>query len=279
MNDKDYKTTGLQDYKLRLLAFVISLLSLAFVVSSCSTNKETSSIKMMSTNHIIKEIEDNQFEFNNLEARIGVSVKGDNQLGLKGQIRMQNDSVIWISVSLKLGIEVARVMITDDSVKFINRTNKTYFSESIENIRNSGIKEIRASSELTMDFLQNLLVGSDIINRNEKYKVTIEDDSYKLTSGRNTYLVTPKTFKMKSYHRSAVAPEPVEGSSRHFDKPSDRIIKINYDNFQEVNGRLLPTKIIIDAGGVLELEIDYSEIKVGEELEFPFNISKKYSRI
>ena len=261
--------------RLWLLAFGFWLLTLG----SCSTHRSASSIRSLSANHIIREVERNQFEFDNIETKFNVKVKGDNNIGLKGQMRMQNDSVIWISVSLKLGIEVARVMITDDSVKFINRTNKTYFSESIENIRNSGIKEIRASSELTMDFLQNLLVGSDIINRNEKYKVTIEDDSYKLTSGRNTYLVTPKTFKMKSYHRSAVAPEPIEGSTRHFDKSSDRIIKINYDNFQEVNGRLLPTKIIIDAGGVLELEIDYSEIKVGEELEFPFNISKKYSRI
>ena len=29
----------------------------------------------------------------------------------------------------------------------------------------------------------------------------------------------------------------------------------------------------------LNIEIDYSEIKVGEKLEFPFNISKKYNRI
>lgn len=259
-----------------LLSFVFCLLSF----NSCSTNKNASSIRNLSANHIIREVERNQFEFDNLETKFNVKVKGDNNISLKGQMRMQNDSVIWISLSLKLGIEVARVMITDDSVKFMNRTNKTYFSESVDSFRDSGFGGFE--SEVTMDFLQDLLVGSNtLINRNEKYKVTIEDDSYKLTSDKNTFLVTPKTFKVKSYQLSAVVPEPVEGSTRHFDKLSDRTIKIKYDNFQEVNGRLLPTKIILDAGDIFDIniEIDYSEIKVGEKLEFPFNISKKYNRI
>ena len=260
--------------------WLLALGSWLLVLGSCSTNKNASSIRNLSANHIIREVERNQFEFDNLETKFNVKVKGDNNIGLKGQMRMQNDSVIWISLSLKLGIEVARVMITDDSVKFMNRTNKTYFSESVESFRNSGVLEF-GNLEI-LDFLQDLLVGSNtLINRNEKYKVTIEDDSYKLTSDKNTFLVTPKTFKVKSYQLSAVVPEPVEGSTRHFDKLSDRTIKIKYDNFQEVNGRLLPTKIILDAGDIFDIniEIDYSEIKVGEKLEFPFNISKKYNKI
>ena len=247
--------------------WLLALGSWLLALGSCSTNKNASSIRNLSANHIIREVERNQFEFDNLETKFNVKVKGDNNIGLKGQMRMQNDSVIWISLSLKLGIEVARVMITDDSVKFMNRTNKTYFSESVESFKNSGM--VGFESEVTMDFLQDLLVGSNtLINRNEKYKVTIEDDSYKLTSDKNTFLVTPKTFKVKSYQLSAVSGQR-------------SAISVKYDNFQEVNGRLLPTKIILDAGDIFDIniEIDYSEIKVGEKLEFPFNISKKYNRI
>ena len=84
-----------------------------------------SGIKMMSANNIIKEVDENRFEFDNLEATMGISMKGDNIHSLKGQLRMQNDSVIWISLSLKIGIEVARVMITDDTIKFVNRNTRT----------------------------------------------------------------------------------------------------------------------------------------------------------
>ena len=243
------------------------------VLGSCSTNKNVSTIRNLSANHIIREVERNQFEFENIETKFNVNVKGDNSIGLKGQMRMQNDSVIWISLSMKLGIEVARVMITEDSVKFINRTEKTYLSESINELKD------RLPIETSLDFLQDLLIGNNI-HFNEKYKATIEDNSYKLTSDRDTFWVTPNTFKVKRQQISAV-PEPVEGSIRHFDKLSDQTVIINYDNFQEINGKLLPTKIILDAGDIFDLniEIDYSDIKVGEKLEFPFNISKKYSRI
>ncbi len=246
--------------RLWILAFSFLLL----VLGSCSTNKNTSSLRTLSANHIIREVEKNQFEFDNFETKFNVKVKSDNNIGLKGQMRMQNDSLIWISVSLKLGIEVARVMITEDSVKFINRSNKTYFSESVESFRNSGVLEFGNLGIL--EFLQDLFVGNDI-NFKEKYKVTIEDNNYKLTSDKNTFLVTPKTFKVKRQQSR------VNGQQS--------TVVINYDNFQEVNGKLLPTKIILDAGDIfnLNLEIDYTEIKVGEKLEFPFNISKKYNKI
>lgn len=242
--------------RLWLLAFSFWLL----VLGSCSTNKNVSSIRNLSANHIIREVERNQFEFENIETKFNVKVKGDNSIGLKGQMRMQNDSVIWISLSMKLGIEVARVMITEDSVKFINRTEKTYLSESINVLKN------RLPIETSLDFLQDLLVGNDI-DSNEKYKATIEDNSYKLTSDRNTFWVTPKTFKVKRQQTT--------------DNRQQATLIINYDNFQEVNGKLLPTKIILDAkdGFDLNIEIDYSDIKAGEKLQFPFNISKKYSRI
>ncbi len=245
--------------RLWLLAFSFWLL----VLGSCSTNKDISGLRTLSANHIIREVERNQFEFDNLETKFNIKVEGNNSIGLKGQMRMQNDSVIWISLSLKLGIEVARVMITEDSVKFINRTEKTYLSESI-----NGLKD-RLPIETSLHFLQDLLIGNNI-HFNEKYKATIEDNSYKLTSDRDTFWVTPKTFKVKEHElQSSMA------------NSQQLIAKIYYDNFQKINGRLLPTKIILDADDIFDLniEIDYSEIKVGEKLEFPFNISKKYSRI
>lgn len=75
--------------RLWLLAFSFWLL----VLGSCSTNKNVSSIRNLSANHIIREVERNQFEFENIETKFNVKVKGDNSIGLKGQMRMQNDSV------------------------------------------------------------------------------------------------------------------------------------------------------------------------------------------
>ena len=252
------------------------LIAIIFILCSCSTNKSTSSLRTLSANHIIREVEDNRFEFDNIDTKFNVRLEGNN-IGLKGQLKMKNDSVIWISLSLKLGIEVARVMITEDSVKLINRTNKTYFVESVDKFQE------RLPSEVTMQFLQDILVGNDILlSKNDKFKVTIDDNNYKLESDKNTFWITPKTFKVKSCQLSAVSYQQSAISYQQSTVNGQRsTVSVIYDNFQEINGNLLPTKIILNANEDfdIKLEIDYSEVKVGERLEFPFNISKKFNKI
>ena len=274
MNDKDYKTTRLQDYKLKTLTFVISLLSLAFVVSSCSTqrNIDKSDLKPMSANQIIREIEDNQFEFESIEAKIGVSLKGDNKLGLKGQMRIEKDSVIWISLSLKLGIEVGRIMITTDSIKYINRNTRTYMAESIDFFNEM------LPLESSIQFFQDLLVGNDTqIKRNDKCKVSSEHNKYRLEITKKDsniikdVLVTDKTFRISEYNINDLDTKNIS-------------LQLQYDEFQDINGRLMPTKIIFDVNTISEdykfcVEINYSDIKVGEKLNFPFNISPKFEQL
>ena len=256
------------------------LIAIIFILCSCSTNKSTSNLRTLSANHIIREVERNQFEFDNLETKFNVRLEGNN-IGLKGQLRMQNDSVIWVSLSLKLGIEVARVMITEDSVKFINRTNKTYFVESVDNLQEQF--QERLPSEVTIGLIQDLLVGNDIqLSKNDKFKVTIDDNNYKLESDRNTFWITPKTFKVKSCQLSAVSYQQSAISYQQSTVNGQRsTVSVSYDNFQYVNGKLLPTKIILKTNEDFDinLEIDYSEVKTGEKLEFPFNISKKFKKI
>ena len=252
------------------------LIAIIFILCSCSTNKSTSNLRTLSANHIIREVEDNRFEFDNLDTKFNVRLEGNN-IGLKGQLKMKNDSAIWVSLSLKLGIEVARVMITEDSVKLINRTNKTYFVESVDKFQE------RLPSEVTMQFLQDILVGNDILlSKNDKFKVTIDDNNYKLESDKNTFWITPKTFKVKSCQLSTVSYQLSAISYQQSTVNGQRsTVSVSYDNFQYVNGNLLPTKIILNANEDfdIKLEIDYSEVKVGERLEFPFNISKKINKI
>lgn len=240
------------------------LMALMFIISSCSTHKETSSIRMMSADKIISEVENNEFEFDNLEATIGIKLEGDNKLGLKGQLRMKNDSVIWVSISLKLGVEVARVMITNDSIKLVNRSARTYVTENIELINNI------LPVDVSLQFFQDLLVGNiSGINSENRYKVSIDEGRYKLISAGSDFMVnsiwvTPKDFKISKYNI----------------QDNNNKIEFRYDEFQNVGGKMMPSKISFElsSGYKVGLEINYSDIEVGDELSFPFNISKKYDK-
>ncbi len=294
MNDKDYKTTctvpepvegttvgastssATEGKTTRLLTFVFSLLSLAFFVSSCSTEKNLgkSNLKSLSANQLIREIEDNRFEYENLEAKIGVNLKGNDYLGLKGQLRMQKDSVVWISLSLKFGIEVGRVMITPDSIKYINRSNKTYLVESIDTFKE------KFPIDLSIQNIQDLLIGNDNNLRNSgKSRVFVENDKYNLEiMERENNLVKNVTVNPETFKIHELGLKDIEN------EPSD--IKIKYDAFQNIDGRLLPSKIVFEGNKTtilqnhnINVEINYSDIRKGEKLDFPFNISSKFEQI
>ena len=61
-------------------------------------------------------------------ARVNVDATIDKEnRSFNANLRICKDSAIWMSISPALGIEVARVLIDKDSVRFINRLNSTYF--------------------------------------------------------------------------------------------------------------------------------------------------------
>lgn len=247
--------------KTKIACIVITTL---FLMSSCSSEKEVmrSNLRTYNANHLVREINENSFDYESLQTKLDIKFKDErNPLGLKGQLRMQKDSLIWISLSMKLGIEVARVMVTDDSIKFINRSNRTYLSESLDNIKE--MLPIDAS----MSYIQNILVGNDSqLKRSDRYKTSIDNDLYKLESSRDGLLmkklwIIPETFRISRYEINSIS--------------------LLYDKFDNIDGKILPKKIIFETNDSsnIKIEIDYSEIKTEEKLDFPFNISKKYNKI
>ncbi len=88
--------------------------------------------------------------------------------------RMKKDDTIWMSGQL-LGIPLAKVMITPNSVQFYEKITRTYFDG-----------DFRLLSDLLgtpLDFqkVQNLLLGQTIYDlREERYQLTESARGYQL---------------------------------------------------------------------------------------------------
>jgi|GEM_PF-1573783 len=94
-------------------------------------------------------------QFHTYAARLKVNfIRGNESQNLVVNLRMQSDSLIWMNATALLGIEVARALITPDSITLINRLKRTYYQKSFQ--------EISAWLGVPVDFhiLQNLLVGN-----------------------------------------------------------------------------------------------------------------------
>lgn len=76
---------------------------------------------------LYRNIEENMFEFDNITMKFSAEMlSGDQSTEFSGIIRIEKDSLIWISLR-SYNIEGARVCITNDSVKYLNRMDFTYY--------------------------------------------------------------------------------------------------------------------------------------------------------
>ena len=71
-----------------------------------------------------------------LTSKVDIDVEGNNMAlnDLTGQLRMRRDSLVWLSVTATMGVEVARIKVSNDSVWVINRLEKTYLAEPLDSV-------------------------------------------------------------------------------------------------------------------------------------------------
>lgn len=266
------------------ILLIFSLLAIVpFLSTSCSSKKTLTktTLREFTAAKLIQEVEKNQFEFDNFVAKMNMKIETkDRNISVKGQLRMKKDSIIWTSISMPMGLEVLRIKVTTDSVFFLNRTEKTYLAENIEVFNDI------SPMITTIGFIQAAFVGNDInLRESDDYKIQIEDGQYNLLISKQLkksiknndedwkvmlkdIWIDPQLFKITKYYIKEY-------------NDSKRKIELQYSDFEEVNGKYIPTKISVDIHGDLYLKarIDFSNITVDEPLEFNFSIPKKYERI
>ncbi len=103
---------------------------------------------------LYRKLNENQFEYDNLSLKFSAELNfGEEKEEFSGIIRMQKDTAIWISLR-SYNIEGARLLITKDSVKFINRIEKTYYAGDFDFIKD------RFEMDLDYNMLQAIITNT-----------------------------------------------------------------------------------------------------------------------
>ncbi len=101
----------------------------------------------------------------------------DGKKSFKAQIRSVRDSAAWVTVIPALGIEVARVLLTTDSIKLIDKLSDVYF------VGDTTEAKAQFGMQPSLALLQQALLGKAMgLDPNEKYRSDREDGMYVLTS-------------------------------------------------------------------------------------------------
>src|SRR5262249_49197021 len=114
------------------------------------------SIAFMS--NVYESIRKNRIDFTTFSAKIDEEYEDadGNKYDVNVHLRMDKESVIWVSITALLGIEGLRAYITPDSVKILDKQNKVYIARSV-----SYLQEV---TELPLDLhtLQELIIGNPV---------------------------------------------------------------------------------------------------------------------
>ena len=271
---------------IKKILFLFLIVSLAIFGSSCKSKKHVlkTSIKEHGFSYLYARMLESQMKFDYLSAKFNmVYVQEKGKTNLRGQLRIKNDSLIWMSITPALGIEAARVMLTNDSVKFINRLNKTYFSgkyELIDSLLNT-----------TIDFslLQSMLVGNDLAQYDvNKFRSSVDNGMYRMTIRERR--------KMRKYIKKGEVDTRVLVQQIWLDPVTYRIaridikehgedennkLQVHYSDYIDIDGQLFPSIIRIEiiSKQSIVIDVEFNKTILNNPISFPFKIPGKYENL
>lgn len=265
---------------------IIVLLSFAFV--GCKGTKSPSNRGGKVGNKKVHEIVQNvqEVELNrpkSLSFKANADVLfNDKTTSIKASVRMVTDSAIWISITA-YSYEVARVLATPDSLKYVSRTDKKYFEGDYEFIKT------KMGVEFTFYDLQSLLLAqsfglsdpSNISKRTDKNYYILSSLNKKELKNieKGKELITPD---IEVLYSNWINPESFRTEKVNLlDVNSQNSASIQYLTFENLsNYSLLSSfKMNIIAKTPTEINAKMSKFTVDGPLRFPFKISSKYEQI
>lgn len=294
-------------------ALYIVIAALLMVITSCKNTERAAkevAVKNRTAGYVLKRYNEARFDYGWLGMKVDADFGTESESsGFKATIRMRKDSLIWVSITPALGIEMIRVVVSPDSLKYLSKIpdNKFYYVGAFEDVNRL------VGTSFDFEMLQQLLVGNAIgLEKDERrFRSEVDNNDYLLISKyrrkvrrvvgvddrkleSDTIIVNPEDPRFKRTVRKNEDADDLIISRYWFEAVQFRLVKsvfndlirqrtleISYDNFQQNEEQFYPSKCRLtisspQAKQVLNYEI--TKLSSGKAYEFPFEIPADYPR-
>jgi hypothetical protein len=236
------------------------------IVSIPVKNVKEDSVNFIKENY--KRIISNRISFTSFSAKIDVDYEDaeGKKYNVNAHVRMYKDSVIWVSITGALGIEGLRAYITPDSVKVMDKQNKSYIARSV-----SYLQEV---TELPLELasLQDLLIGNPVFLDSNIVSYSKSPDAISMLSNgdffKNLFTIgeTDKLFRSSKLD--------------DLDELKNRTCYLTYTDYENNKGVNFSTKreISVAEKKKLDIKLSFKQYDFNETLSFPFSVPKNYKR-
>jgi len=263
------------------------LLLIPFLGLACKSKKvlleNNNKISTVLVPNYFKELDslnDNSLKFNTLLIKFSATmISGKNELSTTGTVKILNDSIILISVTPVLGIELMKIRITETELIVLNRVNKTYYLEGMDNLHNLLGIDLNYN-QIQSIFLNKLCTFPDSLNFKKDYaytKINRNDSTFSKFSRRGNL-----ENKQNYIHNVQIDLNTKTYSNFNFEiTESMKNLEVIYRKFETLNSVLFPMIVQINLQNkntITKFNVDMNKIEVNKELNFAFSIPSKYSK-
>jgi hypothetical protein len=235
--------------------------------------------KMLTKNLKQKEL---GYKWISAKADVQTLIDGEDQ-NLDIRVRGRKDSAIWIQIQAVGLIDVAKLLITRDTVKMVVYVKKQYFVGDFNYINQL------LNADLDFDLLQAALFGNsaDFDDDDSKLRPTADRENchYLLSTERKRKLkrITAGHDSLKrSLQTMTLDPETFKIiNNEFFDVTTNRKFSASYSKFAAVDSVFAPHYVNIDisAEKKINLKINYVRLEINQPQKMPLNIPKSYDPI
>lgn len=197
------------------------------------------------------------------KAATKLSLDGDTH-DVTLNIRIKKNQQIWVSITAVLGVEVARALITPDSIKLMNKLESTYLKKPFSFIYTYTSKKINYKT------LESLLIGNAVPD--------LIGDSANLKPDNGNLVVNGNLQDLM--YQLIIGPDLRVTQTNMSNQKAGQSLAVLNSVFVQAGTRVIPSKININSiAGSKEIKADlhYNKADFDVPVSMPFSVPARYT--
>lgn len=217
---------------------------------------------------VYNKVESNLIDYKTFSAKMKVEYWDKDGKGpdLTVFVRMQKDSIIWLSVNATVfSYEAFRILITPDSVKLINKQDKV--------VQLRSVKYLEEVAQIPFDFhtVQELIIGNPLFMDSNIVAYRKGPESISLMSMGDLFknLITVGIDNFLLQHIK------LDDQNQRRNRTAD----LSYSNYSGQGGVPFSTyrKMSFTEKSKIDVQLEFKQYAFNESLSYPFSIPKNYN--
>ncbi len=265
---------NINKFKYITLFLLIGTILLLGVSCKSSSKAGTQKLKKKSARFLVKKLDQHKNDFEWFAAKAKIDYEDQNfSQHFTSNIRIRKDSVIWMNIK-KLGVEAARVLVRPDSIFVINRLDKSYIANSLENLPFDFGLPPSIEEQDVFSVFQSVLYADPIwfLQRSD-LEAKIKAKQYLLT-GKSDFLNVKYFINGYDFVLESLNLKEAKGNQS---------LSIDFDSYNVIEEHNFPYFRRLNFSGndnvKVDVEMKFSKVQINEEKNIKFEIPPHYTRL